>query len=376
MSEHGPTLERLESLEIRLYRVITRSHLTIGSGEAAGELRPVDKPIIRALICDSTDRTEQRIPYIPASSLHGVWRAWVEKALRSQTPERPDLEAALTRFREQWKELAPVLERSVKSDLVLPAAHALDRGNLPESWHIYRTVCNPFWEHDKCDTPVEQPSGRDASLPQAKSAWAKPDMADLERGPCRACSIFGHPGQRGRVRFTHAYTSLKESDPKRFPVDIITRVAINRITGAADSGKLFDVEAVPAGVVFYFFVIMENMTARQVEHFEYGCRALNLNLASLGAHGTVGFGLVNVELVGKPFQCGPGIFHFDPDAYDLEELKSGWRSVAGHDYPWTRFPKFLNLLTLVKDGGTWWEEAMKACLTAEDELEPTERGHQ
>ncbi len=357
MSDHGPSLERLESLEIRLYRLTTRSHLTIGAGEAAGDLRPVDKPIIRALICDPEPNgsSGKRHPYIPASSLHGVWRAWVEKALRSQEKALADPVGALSRLKHKHPDLAPVLERTMKKDLMLPADTELDPLRLSDTWRIYPSACNPFWEHDKCDTPVEQPSGRDASLPRAKSVWASQDMANLTRGPCRVCSIFGHPGQRGRVRFTHAYTALSDSDPDRFPVDVITRVAINRMTGAADSGKLFDMEAVPPGVVFYFFVIMENMVESQLQHFEYGFRALNLNLANLGAHGTVGFGLVNVERVGKPFLCGPKIFEFDPDPCNVERLKSEWRDTTLVHYPWGRFPKFLNLLTLSKNGEHWWE---------------------
>jgi CRISPR/Cas system CSM-associated protein Csm3 (group 7 of RAMP superfamily) len=84
------------------------------------------------------------------------------------------------------------------------------------------------------------------------------------------------------------------------PVDVITRVAINRLTGAADEGKLFDLEAIPPGVEFYFFTVLENMKDEEHDYksdFAKGIRALNLQLASVGAHSTVGFGMVDVKHV-------------------------------------------------------------------------------
>ncbi len=329
MSTYGPTLERLERLQVRLYQLTTESHLAIGSGEAAAELRPVDKPIIRALIWEEANPQGKRLPYIPASSLHGVWRAWVEKALRSKN--RPaDLNNILNLLAGKGgADHFDTLRALVLKDLNLPSDGPylqLEDGKLkddtiPREWQVYAGVCNLFWEHDRCDLPV----GDDAQKPaaKAKEAW----FAALGRPkPCPVCSLFGFTGQRGRVRFTHAFPGL--ADPAQLPLDIITRVAIDRYTGAASSGKLFDLEAVPPGVHFYFFVILENLRGTKEDEnyeeslFKYGETALNLNLATLGAHATVGFGAVKLTL--KRCWClTPQIFDFPwqdipEDAYKSE----------------------------------------------------------
>lgn len=106
MSNGRPSLARLQKLEVRLYRLTTKSHLAIGAGEAA-ELSPVDKPIIRALIIGE----EERVPYIPASSLHGVIRAWVEKAVRSLFPPLADLKAKLEEFESKHSAAAAWLQQ-------------------------------------------------------------------------------------------------------------------------------------------------------------------------------------------------------------------------------------------------------------------------
>ena len=97
---------------MRLYRLTTKSHLAIGSGEAA-EPSPVDKPIIRALIYNE----EERVPYLPASSLHGVIRAWVEKAGRSLNEPITDLKDKFVKFQQDHPDDAARLQQKVCADL-------------------------------------------------------------------------------------------------------------------------------------------------------------------------------------------------------------------------------------------------------------------
>lgn len=292
-------LSRLTDLEVHLYWLTTRSHLRVGAGEGSADVA-VENPIIRALIFDEK-KGEKRVPYIPGSSLHGVVRAWVEKALRSgQQPltgdslkakveEMSDHEARERLLDEARREYGDFLGRPLRDD-----------EELYGYWQVYARplhVCNPLSDVDKCERISIQKND-----PRAwkRTWWETLGVAP----PCAVCRIFGYMGQRGRVKFTHAWPTTEQP-----PLDVITRVAINRLTGAADEGKLFDLEAIPPGVSFHFFVVMENMDGDK-DNFDLGIKAINLQLAGLGAHSTVGFGMVDIKREFKAV-ISPKVFERD-----------------------------------------------------------------
>ena len=295
------SLARLQDLEVRLYRLTTRSHLRVGAGEGSANVA-VENPLIRALIY--RDGEEARVPYIPGSSLHGVIRAWVEKALRSgQAPlSRATLEEHLEALKETDEGMHDNLLSAVRQEVAtFLGKETVEDDELYAHWHVYTDphVCDPLSDADKCEriTPAEGQS-------HWKTAW----WAEIGRElPCAVCRIFGYMGQRGRVKVTPGWPTIAE-----VPIDVITRVAINRLTGAADEGKLFDLEAIPPGVTFTFFTVLENMDGSKA-HFEKGIRALNLQLAGVGAHSTIGFGMVDVERVFTA-QVDPDIFKEDVEA--------------------------------------------------------------
>lgn len=317
------SLAKLDNLEVRLYRLTTRSHLRIGAGEGAADVA-VENPLIRAVIF--RDGTPERVPYIPGSSLHGVVRAWVEKALRSgQEPlTGADLQATVTALEEGTKK--NWLDAAQKEVVAYLGRDPQDDAEMYQHFHVYTNphVCNPLSDLDKCERIAE----RESSARDWKKAWWKAIGRQL---PCAVCSIFGYMGQRGRVKFTHAWP-VQET----LPLDVITRVAINRLTGAADEGKLFDLEAIPPGVSFEFYTVLENMNNEQKAHFEMGLRALNLQLAGIGAHGTVGFGMVDVERVFTA-ELQPEVFAEDVEAFLREHTPT---AQAGDD----KVPQFFRAL--------------------------------
>lgn len=277
------SLARLQNLEVRMYTLTTRSHLRVGAGEGSADVA-VENPIIRALVC-CADGTQDRVPYLPGSSLHGVIRAWVEKALRSgqESLNAADLQAHVASLEDSHREeLLKNVDQEITDFL---EKEKIKKEERYAYWHVYTDphVCNPLSDVDKCERITE----REVTPRRWKLAWWKEIGREL---PCDVCSVFGYMGQRGRVKFTHAWPTVKT-----VPLDVITRVAINRLTGAADEGKLFDLEAIPPGVTFHFFTVLENLTKEQKAHFDMGVRALNLQLAALGAHSTVGFGMVDLE---------------------------------------------------------------------------------
>jgi CRISPR/Cas system CSM-associated protein Csm3 (group 7 of RAMP superfamily) len=324
-----PSLARLHNLELRLYRVETKSHLRIGAGEGAAELAAAELPLIRALVLEGND--EKRVPYLPGSSLHGVIRSWVEKALRSReeplnadelhTKAPPDSRA----FQEAAKEIKAFLGRQPEDEI--------SEEEVYRHWEVYTHVCNPLLDVDKC----ERISGRETE----GRRWKADFLEAIGRpAPCEVCSIFGYMGQRGRVKISHAFPATGD-----VPVDIITRVAINRLTGAADEGKLFDLEAIPPGCVFYFFAVLENMEPEQKRQFDMGVRALNLQLAGLGAHSTVGFGMVEVTRM-FAVDIQPGIFEENVENTVSEILESGTYRLR-ENLDGSKYPKFFRALASI-----------------------------
>lgn len=301
------SLARFNDLEVRLYKLTTKSHLRVGAGEGATEISAVELPLIRALFLEENGNENgiegRRVPYLPASSLHGVVRSWVEKAVRSK--EDPILESdlkGLPRFNWAQGEALENLETVLGSKV--------DEEELFDHWEVYPTVCDPMLDVDRCEI-ITDDANRD------KRQWLD-DIAGWERNgvhgkrrPCTVCAIFGYPGQRGKVRFTHAFPTTED-----LQVDIITRVAINRLTGAADEGKLFDLEAIPPGVDFYFFVTLENLDDDAKKRFDMGVRALHLQLAALGAHSTVGFGMVDVKRMYRA-EIKPGVFDLNAPVEEI-----------------------------------------------------------
>lgn len=324
-------LSRLTDLEVRLYRMTTRSHLRVGAGEGSADVA-VENPIIRALVMDEKGG-DRRVPYVPGSSLHGVVRAWVEKALRSgqQPLTGSDLKARVEQMQ----------DTSFRSKLVADAQkeieefrqRALDsEDELYGEWRVYVDphVCNPLSDVDKCERiPRQEGEAR---------AWKATWWQTLGIAPpCAVCRIFGYMGQRGRVKISHAWPTTE-----KLPLDIITRVAINRLTGAADEGKLFDLEAIPPGVTFHFFVVMENMEEDK-HNFDTGIRALNMQLAGIGAHSTVGFGMVDIE---QQFQAtiSPNLFERDVENEFINVAPEGQALRDLTDVDVEKIPRFFRAL--------------------------------
>jgi CRISPR/Cas system CSM-associated protein Csm3 (group 7 of RAMP superfamily) len=335
------SLAQLSDLEVRLYKLTTRSHLRVGASEGSADVA-VENPLIRALIYRNGN--EQRVPYIPGSSLHGVIRAWVEKALRSgQNPlSAGELKEHLDALKERDETAHENLLDNVRqevADFLGKDKSDVDDDELYGHWRVYADphVCDPLSDVDKC----ERITDAENSPRKWKVEWWKQIEREL---PCAVCRIFGYMGQRGRVKVTPAWPA---ASIEPVPIDVITRVAINRLTGAADEGKLFDLEAIPPGVDFYFFVVLENMDGYK-EHFEKGIRALHLQLAGVGAHSTIGFGMVDVKRVFTA-TVKPDVFDRDVEADFLEHVLENVEAQHVTDVDLDKLPYFFRALVVAQE---------------------------
>ncbi len=344
------THEAIERLQVRLYKVTTRSHLRIGAGEGSTSLAATDNPVIQALFytpaANGKQADEERVIYLPGSSLHGVIRAWGEKIHRSRTPflDRPTLEAALAGLGDKQATWLKAVRGEVGDYLGRELTETPeDTALLFQHWRVHPMVCNPLSLLDQCQRFGQAAEGQE--LP-AKQEWLAQLATHGRHNPCPICQVFGYVGQRGRVRMQHAFPAQGGT-----PLDVITRVAINRISGAADEGKLFDVEAVPPGAVFYFYVVLENLNEAQMRTFDAGIHAVQLQLATLGAHSTVGFGVVEMEQVMRA-EVRPALFDQTDLPAKVRAIAEGARRCPGAELLDGRYyPSFYRALATMDGAG-------------------------
>ncbi|WP_018084486.1 RAMP superfamily CRISPR-associated protein [Desulfurispora thermophila] len=114
-----------------------------------------------------------------------------------------------------------------------------------------------------------------------KEGWRRYQRA------CLACRLFGSPFLKGRALFADAYPV----GPVRLGVR--SNVGINRITGGAQKGSLFQPEVVEEGT-FQVKIELVNYFTWQLVLLLYVLRDLHDGLLGLGMGGTRGYGRVQV----------------------------------------------------------------------------------
>lgn len=119
---------------------------------------------------------------------------------------------------------------------------------------------------------------------------------------CLACRIFGSTAIKGRasVRDLYPIAPGAEAPDRNFEVANQTEgrhgVAINRISGAAQRGALYDMEVVPAGSIFWGDIALENYQVWQLGLLAVALDELNQGFAQLGSTKSRGLGVVRVQI--------------------------------------------------------------------------------
>jgi CRISPR-associated protein Csm3 len=109
---------------------------------------------------------------------------------------------------------------------------------------------------------------------------------------CLCCKIFGTAGNisvASKTRFRDAYPTGKvETLLER------TGTAIDRETGTVSRGALYSIEAVPAGTVFDFEIVAENLNDEELKLL---CAAVkSVEHSALGGSSSRGFGKVKIDI--------------------------------------------------------------------------------
>ena len=178
--------------------------------------------------------------YIPGSSLKGVFRSFIEKALRTINEAN------------SWKRACPTFE-------------AKDKEHEPNCTQRIRELAN---------------TDRKGNV-EIKSC-------DVYRESCGACRIFGNTLLKGRLAFTDM---LSASDIK---TDTRYGVAISRLSHAVAQGP-FEMEVAVSGS-FKGKIIMENYELWQLGLLATAIESLNQGFLKVGFGKNRGLGQVNLKI--------------------------------------------------------------------------------
>ena len=223
--------------------------LRIGAGRGEGLLASIDLPVIRI----SLNGIET--PYIPGSSLKGVLRSGCEVVARAF-----GVDVCYT-LRDGWCGNKKGIKEYV------------DR--------VMRNKKLPFEEKRK-------------------------ELINAVNELCLICKMFGSPINSSLI---YVYDSYPISPPAE--TDTKPGIAVDRRTGAAARGALFEVEYVKPGTAFSFTLTCKNLPNYAVGLIFSTLREINEGRVLIGGFKSRGFGRVKIEiehvdltLNGKPFYEG------------------------------------------------------------------------
>jgi CRISPR-associated protein Csm3 len=112
---------------------------------------------------------------------------------------------------------------------------------------------------------------------------------------CLLCKVFGAPSFTGHSEFNDSYPINEKGDVQDAPVGVRTGIAINRRTGAVHMGALYQVEYVEPGARFRFSIRTTNLPNYALGLLAKILRMVNEGWVRVGGFKTRGFGELRVE---------------------------------------------------------------------------------
>ena len=114
---------------------------------------------------------------------------------------------------------------------------------------------------------------------------------------CVACRMFGSTSINSRIRFVDAYP-VKECTPV---IGMRSGVGINRVTGAAQRGALYDFEVVEEAT-FQTEIYLKNYELYQLKLLSFALKDLDEGYVSIGGSTSRGNGRMKVQQMGVLFR--------------------------------------------------------------------------
>lgn len=242
-------------------RLRTLEPLRIGMGKADALNAATDLPVIRIEML----RDGLNVPYIPGSSMKGLFRSASESIAKSQ---------------------------DVKPD----PCSGLSRNNCMDLKRV---------EGRRLGEIVEEYL-RDGRYREAIKVFAD--------NSCLLCKVFGAPSYRSKVFFGDAYPIDEDGHLTDAPIGIKMGIAIDRSTGAVASGALYKIEYVEPGVLFGF-----SLNAANLPNYALGLLAevlmlLDEGIIRVGGFKSRGFGKMKIE------EMSMSIKHYSPISGSADRL--------------------------------------------------------
>jgi CRISPR-associated protein Csm3 len=112
---------------------------------------------------------------------------------------------------------------------------------------------------------------------------------------CLLCKVFGAPSFTGHSEFNDSYPINEKGEVLDAPVGVRTGIAINRRTGAVHMGALYQVEYVEPGARFRFSIRTTNLPNYALGLLAKILRMVNEGWVRVGGFKTRGFGELRVD---------------------------------------------------------------------------------
>ena len=217
--------------------------LRIGAGREPPLEATIDLAILKIKFRD------MELPYIPGSSLKGVFR-------------------------------------SVATSLATAKGFKVCSGLSRETCMDTKFISDPKLGKQKLGKYIE------IKLRQANSQEA---MHKFFENACLMCKIFGAPSYRGKVYFSDAYPLDQDGNPLAFRISSRVGIAIDRRTGAVYRRALYNVEYVEPGALFRFNINCFNLPNYALGLLATVLRMINQGAVKIGGFKTRGFGAVKIK---------------------------------------------------------------------------------
>lgn len=217
-------------------RLVAREPLRIGAGKGTKLGSPIDLPLLRVHLPGKGE-----VPFIPGSSLKGLFRAYFDTVIRS-----------------------------------LKGTTCAGSGGFT---CMSRQV-NFHGEIDRLERIARRLSARMDFSNLTQLLW---------ENLCLSCKVFGSQSYRSKVIFHDSYPI---GDVR---ISVKTGIAIDRRTGAAMRGALYQVEYVEPGSEFSFHVKLLDVPNYVLGLFAQGLFELNAGRLKVGGFKTRGFGWVELR---------------------------------------------------------------------------------
>ncbi|MEM1520650.1 MAG: CRISPR-associated RAMP protein Csx7 [Thermoproteota archaeon] len=223
-------------------RLRTLEPLRVGMGRVDTPDATTDMPVIRIKML----REGLDIPYIPGSSMKGIFRSAAESIAKSQGI-KPDPCSGLSKNscmdlkRFEGRRLSELVEEHLKSN------------QLQEAIKIF-----------------------------ADSA-------------CLLCKVFGAPSYKSKVFFEDAYPVNANGRLTDVPTGIKMGIAIDRSTGAVAAGALYRIEYIEPGALFSFSLNATNLPNYAVGLLAEVFTLLDEGMIRVGGFKSRGFGRMKIE---------------------------------------------------------------------------------